>query len=89
MRLLYFISCFLLLSSTPPRSISDGERTFPTISELDKTVGRSDEYEKQRLSGLDSLRTLEKRGSDAETMYNVYSGICAIYDRYQTDSALI
>lgn len=89
MRLLYFISCFLLLSSTPPRSISGGERTFPTISELDKTVGRSDEYEKQRLSGLDSLRTLEKRGSDAETMYNVYSGICAIYDRYQTDSALI
>ena len=70
MRLLYFISCFLLLSSTPPRSIPEEGRSFPTIRDLDRMVDKSEEYERRRLAGLDSLRALERVKSDEESLYN-------------------
>lgn len=89
MSLLYFISCILLLSSTPPRSIPEEGRSFPTIRDLDRMVDKSEDYERRRLAGLDSLRALLRVKSDEESLYIIYSDFCSIYDRYQTDSALI
>ena len=60
-----------------------------SILELDNILERSDFYEQRRLSRLDSCFLMLGTATSTEDFYEAYSGICRVYDRYQTDSALL
>lgn len=79
----------------PPNPVKGHKNAYPTISDLDHAVRNSRVYEQKRLDSLDSctlmLHNAQKMNDDGNSaeMYEVYSRISRIYDRYQTDSAMI
>ena len=80
----------ILLSVIAPSEMENTSRDglITTVSGLDKILDQSEIYEQKRLSALPEYVRLLEEAESPEDLFEACYGICLIYDRYQTDSAL-
>lgn len=80
----------ILLSVIAPSEMENTSRDglITTVSGLDKILDQSEIYEQKRLSALPEYVRLLEEAVSPEDLFEACYGICLIYDRYQTDSAL-
>lgn len=77
-----------LLFVVPLQSFAGtADRSFPSLSELDRVVRETELYDGRRLHRIDSCRCMLGGTLSDERRYEVLNGMRGLYDKFQTDSA--
>ena len=80
---------FPFLLSIQPAFASGNEKSIGSLlKELDRTIARKTDFQKQREHEIDKIKKQIRASSSATDKYQLYSALYGLYLHYQADSAL-
>ena len=80
---------FLFFLSRQPAFASGNEKSIGSLlKELDRTIARKTDFQKQREHEIDKIKKQIRASSSATDKYQLYSALYGLYLHYQADSAL-